>query len=120
MTNEPTQTPRSQPDPVLTAKVGNKDGVSFRLKARQSFVIKKGRRSTVIGVPAFHRAAIYMTGRRSENRKLGRLLVLESAPNDEPTEYEFHGFYVRGRFRIVEKVNQHSEAHHAWQEFEAE
>ena len=115
-----TDQPPDHPDAVLLAKVGSKDGASFRIKAAGSFVIKKGRRSTEVGVPAFRRAAIYVTGRRSEDRKLGRLLVIEPAPDDEPTEYEFHGFYVRGRFRIVDKINQHSDAHHAWQAFEAE
>lgn len=116
MTDPPTDEPST---PALTAKLGSKDGVSFRIKAPETFVIEKGRRSTVIGVPTFRRAAIYMTGRRSEGRKLGRLLVIEPAPEDEPSEYEFHGFYVRGRFRIVDKINQHSDAHHAWQAFEA-
>lgn len=116
MSDEPT----APPDAVLLAKVGSTDGASFRIKATGSFVIKKGRRSAEVGVPAFRRAAIYMTGRRSEDRKLGRLIVIEPAPDEPPTEYEFHGFYVRGRFRIVDKINQHSDAHHAWQAFEAE
>ncbi len=46
-----------------------------------------------------------------------RMLVLE--PSDEPFRFDFEGFFVEGKFTIVEKINSSAAARKAWEGFKA-
>jgi hypothetical protein len=46
-----------------------------------------------------------------------RCFLIEPGPEAE--EIEFHGFYVRGKFSIVEKINSSAAARKAWESFKA-
>lgn len=62
-------------------------------------------------IPRWRRAGVLTAG----HGKL-RLFVIE--PSDQDEEIEFHGYHVRGKFKIVEKVNGSKAARLAWQGFE--
>jgi hypothetical protein len=49
----------------------------------------------------------------------GKLRFFELEPSDEERELEFHGFFVRGKFAFVRKVNNPKEAKGAWEAFVA-
>jgi Helix-turn-helix domain len=46
-----------------------------------------------------------------------RFQVIEPGPRE--SELEFHGFFVKGRFQVVEKVNDAKRARQAWDTFKA-
>lgn len=46
-----------------------------------------------------------------------RMLVLE--PSEEASRFEFEGFFVAGKFTIVEKINSSAAARKAWEGFKA-
>jgi hypothetical protein len=62
-------------------------------------------------VDRWRRAAVFAAGSRGSAR------FFELEPSSEPDELEFHGFYVRGKFRITRKLNNAREARKAWDSF---
>lgn len=63
-------------------------------------------------IPRWRRVAVLTAG----HNKL-RMFVLEPGPDAD--ELEFHGFFVRGNFKIVEKINSSAAARKAWESFKA-
>jgi hypothetical protein len=62
-------------------------------------------------VDRWRRAAVFTAGSRGSAR------FFELEPSTEPEKLEFHGFYVRGRFRIARKLNSARGARKAWDSF---
>jgi len=62
-------------------------------------------------IERWRRAAVFAAGSRGSAR------FFELEPSSEPDELEFHGFYVRGKFRITRKLNNAKEARKAWDSF---
>ena len=63
------------------------------------------------------------TGRAGANRDdpwTYRFFVLELDEKAPEQRIDFHGFYVRGQFRIVQKENNARRALEAWRAFEPE
>lgn len=95
--------------------IGHKAGASMKLRYPGELAgASKVSRDEVSGaLPAWSRVAVMTTEGRS-----ARLFVLEPAPGaDEQIEHE--GFFVRGPFRVAEKINNTREARAAWEAFEA-
>lgn len=63
-------------------------------------------------LPKWRRVAVLTAG---HNRL--RMWVLEPGPVED--EVEFHGLFVRGRFRVAEKINDSKAARLAWEGFKA-
>jgi hypothetical protein len=59
-------------------------------------------------VERWRRAAVFAAGDR------GKARFFELEPDAKPEKLEFHGFYVRGKFRITRKLNNAKEARKAW------
>lgn len=89
-------------EPALRIALGHRTGASFRVKAAGLQIVSVTRlpdgRIFDAVVPRFQRAAIAFSG-----RKMNRMFVLE--PADRPNWYEFRGFWIRGDYEAVEKVN---------------
>jgi hypothetical protein len=62
-------------------------------------------------VERWRRAAVFAAGSR------GKARFFELEPSTEQDKLEFHGFYVRGKFRITRKLNNAKEARKAWDSF---
>jgi hypothetical protein len=103
---------------MIRARFGNLPGASLRLKTPRPLV-------ELVDVPAvgrnvqegvlrhFERIAVMTTGAAS-----ARMFVLE--PDDDVDEVlPFGELWVRGSFRIVQKVNNARKAAEAWGAFEA-
>lgn len=70
---------------------------------------------TIAGnVPRWARVAVF-TGHAGT----ARMFVLEPDPDAEEQTLEHNAFSVRGRFKIVEKINNAAKAGEAWKRFEA-
>jgi len=98
-------------EPDLRLRIGNKPGGSFRVKV-DGFEVTGKEGKVVDGVVREFRgrAAIAFSGKDSN-----RMMVLE--PAEEEESFEIGGFYVRGKFRVVEKVNNPREAAERWKGF---
>lgn len=104
--------------PALRARVGNRPGACFQIKVvggtseRVGVVDNRDPRVTIymVEVAEFTRVAARLTG-----REMGRLFILE--PADVDSEYVYGDFFVAGRFRIVEKVNNARAAAERWKSF---
>lgn len=88
--------------------MGHRPGASFRVKALRLEVLtttKTDGGGKVIDavVPRFERVAIAYSGKLG-GAKVNRMLVIEPAEGDETT-FEFNGYSVVGRYRVVERVN---------------
>jgi len=46
-----------------------------------------------------------------------RMLVLEPGENDD--RFDFEGFFVEGKYNVVEKINDSKRARQAWERFKA-
>ena len=62
-------------------------------------------------VERWRRAAVFTAGSRGSAR------FFELEPSSEREELEFHGFYVRGKFRVTRKLNNAKDARKAWESF---
>lgn len=108
--------PAAAPAAPLRVHVGAKAGASMKLRhpGELARTAKAGRNEVTGELPVWSRVAVLTTdGERA------RLFVLEPAPGaDEQLAHE--GFFVRGPFRVAEKVNKTREARAAWEAFEAQ
>lgn len=98
--------------PALRARMGSATGFSFRVKAPDLEIVEKDGHARVGVVSKFERAAIAFSG-----KTVNRFFVLE--PADEPFRYDFGPFFIEGRFRVAEKVNNAQEASARFKAFEA-
>jgi hypothetical protein len=98
----------------LEVRMGNANGKSFRVKYPGNLEGETRIDHHVIGgrIPTWRRVAV-ITGGEGKHR----LQILE--PADEDNELVFAGFSVRGRFRVVEKVNNAREAREMFTAFRA-
>lgn len=62
-------------------------------------------------VERWRRAAVFTAGNR------GSAKFFEIEPSAEEDELAFHGFFVRGKFRVARKLNNPREARKAWDSF---
>ncbi|MFK7990877.1 MAG: hypothetical protein AB8I08_32960 [Sandaracinaceae bacterium] len=82
------------------------------------------RRVVDVTIAQWERVAVRLRWKDGEGKKARRLLILEHAPDTEPSRFGWppkkgsHRFSIEGRFRIVDKVNNSGEASVAWREFE--
>lgn len=107
-----------RPAPALRIRMGNKPGASFRVKAPglergEETKLEGGGKLIEARVERFTRAAIAFSG-----KSVNRMFVLE--PAAEANSFEFEGFEVSGRYRVVEKVNDPEEASKRFRSFRAE
>ena len=107
-----------RPEPALRIRMGNRAGASFRVKAPglevvQTTKLEGGGKTIDAVVPRFERAAIAFSG-----KKVNRMFVLE--PADEEDSFTFEDFEIRGRYRVVEKINDPEEASKRFRSFRAE
>jgi hypothetical protein len=98
--------------PMLEARVGSVEGKSFRIKALGSEEVARDGRKVDVVVATFKRVAVVFSGELTN-----KLFVLE--PSEKADEFRFGPFYVRGRFRVVERVNDPKAASQRWKAFEA-
>lgn len=101
--------------PALRIRMGNRPGQSFRVKAPGLHVTERRKegdaRIVDAEVPSFESAAIGFSG-----RELNRCFIL--APAARIFRYELGPFYVEGRFKIAEKVNDAKRASERFKAFE--
>lgn len=111
-----------RPSPALSLRMGNKPGLSFRVKAPNLELIREepleGGGKAIDGVVhSFTRAAIAMSWTTRGEKKNVMLVI---APAEAPYEVKREDFDVTGNFRIVEKVNDPEEASKRFRTFRAE
>lgn len=99
--------------PMLEARVGSVEGKSFRLKTLGNREVGRKGHKVDVEVDTFRRAALVFSGKTTN-----RMFVLE--PAEKPDEFRFGPFFVRGRYRVVEKINDAKAASQAWKAFEPE
>lgn len=97
---------------MLTVRMGNMPGSSFMVKVLGLEPLAIERDGHVLDgeVRTFTRAAIKFGGTTGQ-----RMFVIE--PADEPNEFVFGAFFVRGRYRVIEKVNNPATAAERWLAF---
>lgn len=101
--------------PALRIAFGNSPGKSFGvkfadLKVGESQKLKDGKLRSA-EVKTFRRGAVKITG-----AKMHRTFILE--PAAKTSRYDLGPFFIEGRFKIVEKVNDPKEAARVFREFE--
>ncbi len=97
--DEPHAPPADDAPPDLVLRIGNAPGYSFRAKIPGLEVTgKKGSQLDAVVRRFAGRGAIAFSG-----KQMNRMFVLE--PANEPNQFELGPFYIRGRYRVVEKVN---------------
>jgi hypothetical protein len=104
------------PGTPLRICAGRDVGVSFAVKHAGALAARVSDGSTVTGrLDTWRRVAVLL---RKGNA--ARLAVLEPATDDDPAETQIRerGFYVRGRFRVVERIGCAARARRCWQLFE--
>jgi excisionase family DNA binding protein len=106
-------------EPALEARIGNAPGASFMVKADEEIETcpvegaPKGARVFDAKLARFTRAAVKFGGKTGQ-----RMFVIERG--DEPNEFALGPFWIRGRYRVVEKINNPAEAAARWKAFGAE
>jgi hypothetical protein len=93
---------------------GNDPGKQFRVKRREGDVLVNDRANTWEGTLTHWRRIGVLAGTKDQ----ARFFVLEPGQNDD--ELRFADFFVRGKFRIVEKINNAQQARRAYSVFTAE
>lgn len=108
------QGPKPSASPMLTVRIGNHAGASFRLFVEGGELASNGARSTEephifeATVPKWTSAAV-ITGRKGSHR------LFFISPGVEENEIVFETFFVKGRFNIDRKVNHPDDARAEWQ-----
>lgn len=97
---------------VITFHSGSAPGKSFRVKAPDPVVTAKEGHTRTAEVPVFRRMAVAFSG-----KKTNRMFVL--VPSDEPNEFEFGPFWIRGHYEVAEKINDPEEASKRFKKFRA-
>lgn len=111
-----TRKPRGGPGgPALRLAYGNEPGKSFRVKFAK---IKRGKKEhfkdgqiTPAEVDSFRRGIFIITG-----REMHRAFIV--VPSSRVHRYEHGRFFIEGRFKFAEKINNPEQASKAFREFE--
>jgi len=99
----------------LCVRCGAADDRVLKISQRvQPTALREKRPNVHEGVvdPGWHQLAVRTEDKRS-NR--ARFLLLE--PADTHTEFNFSPFYVKGEFKVVQRVNNPRKAREAWRDF---
>jgi hypothetical protein len=101
----------------LLARIGNKTGVSFRVKCPTALrgVERDGLGGNIGTIPAGWESIAIGYSKEFEDTTVRTLLVI--APDDRENAIEHEGFYVRGRFAVVQKRTA-DRGGKAWRDFE--
>lgn len=103
-----------QSSPALRVRMGNSPGESLMFKAigpnSRITTTRVAPRIVEGSVPSFTRAAIKFGGKTGQ-----RMFVLE--PSDDENEFALGQFFIRGRYRVAEKINNSAEAAERWLTF---
>lgn len=104
---------------MIRLRIGKTPGASMRAKFAGDYqdVRREGDDVLEATVSAFRRAAV-LTTTTGAGKQSVRLFVIE--PADEEAELLLGELFVRGRFRVVEKVNNARRAEEAWRGFVGE
>ncbi|UJR81510.1 helix-turn-helix domain-containing protein [Sandaracinus amylolyticus] len=107
--------PRAAPAPALELRIGNAPGASFMVKG--GAFEESGRDGRVIDgvIREFRRVAIKFG---DGGRHAQRMFVLEPATRSD--EFTLGPFFVRGRYRVVEKINNPADVAERWKTFDPE
>ena len=102
-------------EPALRLAYGNEPGKSFRVKFAK---IKRGKKEhfkdgqiTPAEVDSFRRGIFIITG-----REMHRAFIV--VPSSRVHRYEHGRFFIEGRFKFAEKINNPEQASKAFREFE--
>jgi len=107
------------PSPHLVVRIGNAPGASFQLKHPGELEERtRAGGNVVTGVLTRWKRVAVLTSAEQGDAKTQRLWILE--PGGEQQEVTLGDFYARGRFTVVEKINNSEKARAAWKAFEAE
>jgi len=99
-----------QAGPRLKVKFGSIKGKSFRVKIPGLEVTSKKDGISEGVVENFREGAVAFSGERNN-----RMFVIE--PSEAQNEFTWGPFYIRGRYRVTEKVNRAGEASHRFSHF---
>jgi len=102
--------------PALRIRMGNKPGASLRIKASHWDLVRKDGNEVEATVDSFNEIAIATSGLTKGGEKTNRCIVI--VPSGTEEDIEWHGLYVRGRFKIADKVWVPSLAAQMFREFE--
>lgn len=106
-----THTKRGRPAaPAVRVRYGSKPGASFRVKFAELKHISQDGHVIDAEAPRFERAAVAFSG----NGK-NRCFILEASKTSE--RFERDGFFIEGRFKVVEQVNDPAKAAHVFKTF---
>lgn len=105
-----------QKEPALRIRMGNKPGASLRIKAAAWDFVRKEGNEVEATVASFNEIAIATSGVTKGGEKTNRCIVI--VPSDSDESIEWHGLYVRGRFKVADKVWVPSLAAQMFREFE--
>jgi hypothetical protein len=94
---------------------GNDAGKAFRIKRAEDGDVLEKQRANVWQGTLLHWRRI---GVIASTKDKARFFIIE--PADTPEEILFEDFYVRGKFKVVEKVNHTQDARDAWRAFKPE
>jgi len=107
----------------LRFRAGREGGFSMAVKSLEKGTKKRVRQGVVeVTLPEYERVVVRLRWQDGEGRKARRVLVLEHDPSAEPYRYDWPpnkdgpGFFIEGRFRIVDKINNPAKASAAWRE----
>ncbi len=103
-------TDREAEENVLVARVGNREGVSFRVKPPLTDVRRIAGNVVEGRIRWFERACV-ISGSK------GKYRFFELMPGNGENSIEFAGFHIRGRFDIVGKINNPRKAREAFKAF---
>lgn len=112
---EKTRTKTMSDADVLVVRMGNKTGESFRVRSVGSAIEKTGhvRDHIVDGAVLPEWTSVFvLTGRTIREEKKFRFFKL--IPSSDESALEHGEFFVRGRFRITETINNARQAREAW------
>jgi hypothetical protein len=103
------------PAPPLHVRMGSEPGVSFRIKRQGGDLVPGARQGAALEatITNWERIAVI-----AGTKERARFFLLE--PGETAEAIEFDGFFVRGRFRVVEKINHERKARDAFAAFKAE
>lgn len=109
----PLREPQASP---LRVRFGSAPGLRFSIKQANRELADMKREGAIIegAITSWRRVGI-ISGRGGSEM---RFWAIE--PADEEQEITFEGFFVRGRFRIVERVRHSEKAREAWKTFKPE
>lgn len=99
--------------PALKFCMGSTDGKSFRIRAPGLRITKRDGRLMHGEVSSFRKAAVTFSGKTGN-----RMFVLEPAEAND--RFDFGPFFIEGRYRVTEKVNEPGEASERFKAFRVE